>query len=341
MDVISCYKNGVKNVVAPCGTALTKDQVTLLSRYCDEVVLLLDRDEAGLKGAVKALNEFANIENINSNVLILSHGKDPDDYFKHQNLDDFTKLEKEKISGFDFLIDYKMRDCNRENYQDLIGVLNFLFEYILLWSSEVVKDGFINKLAQKLNIDKGIILKEMGNHKIKKHPRYKGSIEESPKVPKNNFKRILSLDEENELDLLLVLDTIPNGREIIRQCGLTKDFFYYEGSKTVFLKYFTNNLSEKQNILDFFDDDNQKEYLQRKIFSEELKFDENLLVNNAIDRIFRVMSRFYERKKNEIGESIKIAELYKDDGFIRELMEDKEVMTREILKLKKLQELKK
>lgn len=93
--------------------------------------------------------------------------------------------------------------------------------------------------------------------------------------------------------------------------------------------------------MDFFDDDNQKEYLQRKIFSEELKFDENLLVNNAIDRIFRVMSRFYERKKNEIGESIKIAELYKDDGFIRELMEDKEVMTREILKLKKLQELKK
>ncbi|HOV15809.1 MAG TPA: DNA primase, partial [Spirochaetota bacterium] len=45
VDVISCYKNGLKNVVAPCGTALTKEQVKLLARYCNEVVLLLDADD--------------------------------------------------------------------------------------------------------------------------------------------------------------------------------------------------------------------------------------------------------------------------------------------------------
>lgn len=51
MDVITPHDNGVCNMVAPCGTALTEHQATLLKRYTDEVLILRDGDSAGLEAA--------------------------------------------------------------------------------------------------------------------------------------------------------------------------------------------------------------------------------------------------------------------------------------------------
>jgi len=85
MDVISCYKNGLKNVVAPCGTAVTKGQVMLLTRYANEMILLMDGDNAGKKGAMKALSESTGVL-LNKSVLLLPDNIDPDDYFKERNI---------------------------------------------------------------------------------------------------------------------------------------------------------------------------------------------------------------------------------------------------------------
>lgn len=51
MDVITPHDHGVCNMVAPCGTALTEQQATLLKRYTDEVLILRDGDAAGLEAA--------------------------------------------------------------------------------------------------------------------------------------------------------------------------------------------------------------------------------------------------------------------------------------------------
>lgn len=338
VDVISCYKSGVKNVVAPCGTALTKDQVKLLSRYCSEVVLLLDADEAGLKGAVKALNEFANIENIRSSVLVLPDGKDPDDYFKKHDLSDFIELEKKKLSGFDFLIFYKTRDYNRGDYTSLVNVLNFLFEYISLWSRDVIRNSFIEQIALALNIDKGIVSKEFvnfGKRVTKNEPETKTSNKD------DGLSKNLTKDKQQEIDLLLILTNLSDSIDLVKRCGLRKDFFYYDETKKIFETFFENDFLEKKNILDFFVDDICKNYITQKIFSDELKSDESVLRNSAVDRIVRVINKFYERKIEELKESIRLAELYKDEDFVKELMEERDILAKEILKLKKLQELKK
>jgi len=341
VDAISCYKNGVKNVVAPCGTALTKEQVKLLTRYCKEVVLLLDSDEAGLKGAVKALNEFANIEDIQSSVLIIPEAKDPDDYFKKHTLEDFKELEKKKLSGFDFLIYYRMRNCVKEDYVSLTGAIRFFYEYINLWDSEIIRDSFTDKLSSSLKIDKGIILREFNNFKNKGFS--KTFLKEN--APQNNEARFskeftISDDEKLEIDLLLFLSNISDGNSLIKRCSFNKDFLYYDKVKRVFESFFCNKLDEKQNIIDSFDDDYYKKYAEEKIFSEEFKFEENILRNGAIDRIAKITTKFYQRKIEEIKESIRFAELYNDEDFVKELMEDKDVIAKEVIKLKKLQELK-
>ena len=50
LDVIGCHQSGIRNVVAPLGTALTEEQVRLLARQCEEIILLFDADSAGAEG---------------------------------------------------------------------------------------------------------------------------------------------------------------------------------------------------------------------------------------------------------------------------------------------------
>ena len=55
MDVISMHQAGFNNAVASLGTALTSQQASLLKRYTDEVLIIYDSDEAGVKAALRAI----------------------------------------------------------------------------------------------------------------------------------------------------------------------------------------------------------------------------------------------------------------------------------------------
>jgi DNA primase len=78
-DVISMHTAGVINTVAPCGTALTVDQINLIKRYTKTITLLYDGDEAGLKAARK--NGKLAIENgCNVYICLLPEGEDPDTF---------------------------------------------------------------------------------------------------------------------------------------------------------------------------------------------------------------------------------------------------------------------
>ena len=61
MDVISMHQAGIDTAVCACGTALTPDQVKLISQYAEEVILSYDSDEAGQKATLRSLELFRNI----------------------------------------------------------------------------------------------------------------------------------------------------------------------------------------------------------------------------------------------------------------------------------------
>ncbi len=77
-DVVACHQAGVPNVVATLGTSLTTDHVRVLTRLCEEVVLLFDGDEAGRRAADRAVALFF-AEPIDVKICILPEGDDPAD----------------------------------------------------------------------------------------------------------------------------------------------------------------------------------------------------------------------------------------------------------------------
>ena len=91
MDVISLHAAGFTTAVAGCGTALTPEQVKLLSEYADEVVLCYDSDEAGQKATARAIELFS-ASPVKTSVLNIPGAKDPDEYIKKYGADRFKAL---------------------------------------------------------------------------------------------------------------------------------------------------------------------------------------------------------------------------------------------------------
>ena len=84
-DVLSLYDNGVKNVAALCGTAITDQQVALASRFCDNIVLLMDSDNPGILAAEKASKKIEEL-GLKSYKVFLPYNMDPDDFARNYDL---------------------------------------------------------------------------------------------------------------------------------------------------------------------------------------------------------------------------------------------------------------
>lgn len=95
MDMVSLYQNGVRNVVASLGTALTENQAKLLRRYCKKVILCYDADAAGVKAALRGI-DVLRAAGMEVKVLHVDDGKDPDEYIKKNGKDAFVNLTLNK-----------------------------------------------------------------------------------------------------------------------------------------------------------------------------------------------------------------------------------------------------
>ena len=83
-DVIACHQHGAANVVAALGTALTPEHATMLKRFCDRVVLVMDGDAAGQRAADRAIDIFVNGE-IDVCLVSLPGGRDPDEFLSAED----------------------------------------------------------------------------------------------------------------------------------------------------------------------------------------------------------------------------------------------------------------
>jgi DNA primase len=100
-DVIALWQAGFKEAVAGCGTALTVDQLRVLSRYTKNVIACFDGDTAGRKASMRALEIFLQAGLLGRGIFIPS-GFDPDTFVRERGAAAFTEL----IEKAQLLVDY-------------------------------------------------------------------------------------------------------------------------------------------------------------------------------------------------------------------------------------------
>lgn len=346
MDVVACHKNGLTNAVAPCGTAVTSEQLKLVSRYCGEIILLLDGDAAGIKGAVRALKEGVNLEDIKFSVILLPDGMDPDEYFKKNSMEDFEKLLENRVEAFDFCIEYKCKDADLKDYQVLSGVLKFLFEYIAAWESTITQSLLLQRLSEKLSLNLRIIEQEFNrflsskNSSFTKKESEKTADEQNALGNTKNESVFFDTVFKKELDLILYLLFYDKSEVLVEQCGLKSEFFSNEVTAALY-DFSKSNHFAKEIFLENLSDVKLLNYVTERLLS--IDFDTSMIILKccAVDLIIALFKRFWQKKGNEINEQIKLSEMYKDMELISELQNEKMKVTNEILKLSRLQELKK
>lgn len=150
-DVIAAYQNGIKNGVAVLGTALTEYHARMLSRLKAQVVLCFDGDGAGLKAALKSGDILLN-HAIQTTVIELPDGLDPDGYFEKYSKADFQLLQN---NARDFVLykATKLKDhFNLSQLSDQNAYLDTLFQSIVTYNDLSDQRYFLEQVAHISNI---------------------------------------------------------------------------------------------------------------------------------------------------------------------------------------------
>ena len=104
LDVIACHANGIRNVVAPQGTALTTDHAQILKRYVSEAVLCFDSDNAGQSAVRRSANDLLRF-GLAVRVAQLPSSHDPDSFLREKGAEAFQKIVEQAPGYFDHLLE--------------------------------------------------------------------------------------------------------------------------------------------------------------------------------------------------------------------------------------------
>lgn len=167
MDVISFFNKGINYAVASLGTALTEKQAKLIKRYGEEVYICYDSDQAGINATQKAVQILIK-EDINPKIITLGKYKDPDDFFKENNIEKFEYRLNQALNHIEYRIEIIKK---RHNLDDAEGKIKFSLELskiIKELKSPIEKEIYIDKLSKELNLPKEAIYQEVFGNNIKK-----------------------------------------------------------------------------------------------------------------------------------------------------------------------------
>lgn len=167
MDLVSLYRNGVTNVAASLGTALTEHQCSLLKRYTENVVLSYDADAAGQKAALRGI-ELLKEAGISARVLHISDGKDPDEFITKNGRQAFQALVDQALPYADYKISVARGKYDLSTSQGSIGFLKEI-KNILSGLSPVEADVYIKKIARETRISESAIRREVNESDQRKN----------------------------------------------------------------------------------------------------------------------------------------------------------------------------
>ena len=161
MDVISMQQAGIDTAVCACGTALTPDQVRLISEYADEVILSYDSDEAGQKATLRSLELFRNSP-VKVGVLQLPGAKDPDEYIKKYGAARFKALLDGVGNALDFRLGRLRSQYDLSQDAQRLEYVKQAVDLLAERSSPTEQEVYAGRLAEETNISKAAIMTQLG-----------------------------------------------------------------------------------------------------------------------------------------------------------------------------------
>ncbi|KXK12030.1 MAG: DNA primase [Microgenomates bacterium OLB23] len=230
-DMISSFMHGITNTVAVKGSIVTIDQIKLLKKYTDHLILALDSDFSGTETTLRAIKDGEEMD-MRIDIITFSFGKDPDEALKNDAIT-FKKLLKSPISLYDFVINTVVQRHNIEDPFEKKKLAEEVMPFLSTIENPIIKAHYIKKLAQILSTDEKAIEMTLRDHLFKQKKKTRRVLQRT--VPEKDKyeslqKTLLACIVQNDAPQELykkaaaIIDdsdfTIPSYKELFTIIGL-------------------------------------------------------------------------------------------------------------------------
>ncbi len=223
-DVTSLHQSGIENVVASSGTSLTIDQIRLIRRFTNNVTIIYDGDQAGIKASMRGIDMVLE-EGINVKVLPLPEGEDPDSFSRSMSATQLAEYIRSNETDF---IKFKTKLLLAGVQNDPISrakLITDIVSSIAVIPAEIVRSEYLKECSRLLDVREAVLYNEIRKLKVK-------SEDEMIKHQERELLKDTNLKVQPSFDLVPEVNPCENEeRELLK----------------LLLKYGTHKIFEVEN----------------------------------------------------------------------------------------------
>ena len=272
MDVIRASSVGINNCVASLGTSVTKEQVELLKRMTDNVILCFDGDKAG-KHASIVVSEMFEKRNTSVKIVLLEDNLDPDEYILKYGYDRF----KNKIDNPLNLVEFKMQvlkeNKNLNDISDLTEYINLSLEALKKEDDPILLELTLKKLSSTYEIDYNTLKDKYNLLKVNVKKEEKTVINNKPNIKYNKYdiaqRNLLFYMLRNSKVLNMVKNKVAFFPTDIYRHLFSELIYYFDkyGIVTIadFISYVSSDEELSNTLTEILNIDKEEEYKEEEI----------------------------------------------------------------------------
>lgn len=156
-DVMVLHQFGIHHAVAPLGTALTADHVSLIRRFVKNVVLMFDGDAAGLKATLRTMDIFVN-SGVTVKVVRLPSGEDPDSYVRANGADQLLALQEQARSLVEFAVEQCLEGATQASIEERTRRVDDVLRILAKVTHPIEKEEYYKQVAERLGIRQSLLM---------------------------------------------------------------------------------------------------------------------------------------------------------------------------------------
>jgi DNA primase len=333
-DVISLHQAGIENVVASSGTSLTQHQLRLIKKYTNNLTILFDGDNAGVKAALRGL-DMAIEEGLNVKLVLIPDKEDPDSYVQKIGANAFREFVANNKQDFIlFKLQISLQDAGSDTTRksQLVNEIAETISKIDKTEDFTRQQDYIRQCSQVLKIDEqGLI------NLVNKFIRERFQKNEKQHARDNNNANNFAPDDDLSPEALAAMEAMETGGDVNVVNFFNPDEKQEKELVKILLRFGDRTFSEEDNnsVADYifhlpydFESLTDSEIVKRilreykKMYDEDNLPDKKWFLYHADPEISSVVVQIMEDKEAELSANWKdryeIDTIYGDGAYLQD-----------------------
>ena len=268
MDVIRASTIGIRNTVALMGTALTEEQINLLKRLSNNIILCLDGDNPGVEATLK-IGDHLIKNGIEPKVIPLPNPEDPDSFILKNGKDRFINLVENALNFSDFKINKLKEKVNFKSDEETSNYINSVIEETAKLNDEIRQEVILKRLAKEFDIGYNTLDMRLKALTSKKEVKVNKEIIVEKRKENHKDKYIKAMEQViyfmfyNDFAITQVENEhLVFPTEAMRALS-SEIIYYYKKYGSINVADFYTYIQDKENILTLYNEIISSDYVEK------------------------------------------------------------------------------